>query len=81
MTMLHAWLWRFLNEIPMSVLMRNAELNRLMAGENNCPCGKTRRARSPCFFDFSALSSAVDTDFADQLIREDKVATTPQSPF
>ena len=31
--------------------------------------------------DYSALSSAVDTDFADQLIREAKVATIPLSPF
>lgn len=31
--------------------------------------------------DYSALSSAVDTDFADRLIREAKVATIPLSPF
>jgi methionine aminotransferase len=31
--------------------------------------------------DYSALSSAVDTEFADRLIREAKVATIPLSPF
>jgi methionine aminotransferase len=31
--------------------------------------------------DYSSLSSAVDTDFADRLIREAKVATIPLSPF
>jgi methionine transaminase len=31
--------------------------------------------------DYGALSSAVDTDFADRLIREAKVATIPLSPF
>jgi methionine aminotransferase len=31
--------------------------------------------------DYSALSGAVDVDFADRLIREAKVATIPLSPF